>query len=246
MKAISSVLTLLAAAAISVGGLKADIMATYTSRAGFGGNDTLGWGQLGACNQNVAPTFNATSAGGLNLTGSLASGHAKETIERDSSGNSGCGYDGWYGNFAAGDNLLWNDGTGAGPVTLNFGNSIAGVGLQIQSTTSGNFTALIDAYNGANLLGSFSENGVSAYTADNSAIFLGLRDLSASNITSLKISLTSAPNNTITNFAVNQLSLDDQVPFAPTPEPSSVGMLGLVLGVVALAYLRKKMLQRCE
>jgi hypothetical protein len=248
MKSISSVVTLLAAAAISVGGLKADNLVTYSSRAGFGGNDTLDWGQLGACNQNVAATFNATSAGGLNLTGSLASDHVRENKQRDISGNSGCPYDGWYGNFAAGDNLVWTGITGAAPVTLNFASSISGVGFQIQSDHSGNFTAQIDAYNGATLLGSFSGNGVSAYTADNSAIFLGLRDLSGSNITSLVISLTSAPGNSITDFAFNQLSLDDHVgALTPAPEPSMVGIaLVLFLGMVAFAHRWKTMLQRCE
>jgi hypothetical protein len=225
-------------AAMSVGSLKADIFMSFSSRAAFGGNDTVDWGQLGPCNQNVAPTFNATSAGGVNLTGSLASGHAQLTKERDGAGNGGCGFDGWFGNFAAGDNLLWTGSTGTGPVTFNFGSPLARIGFQIESAVAGNFVARIDAYNGATLLDSFSENGVSAYTADNSAIFLGLRDLSGSNVSSLVISLTSATNNNVANFALNQLSLDT---LAPVPEPSIIGMFAFVFGIVALVY-RKEMM----
>ena len=215
----------IALASVSV--LSADTTVGTITRAGY--NDSVDWGQLGACNQSVAPTFNATSVGGLTVTGSEASGHVEEDIQSPP----GCSYDGWSGNFAPGANLLWTAqslGAGSGPITLGFSSPVSGAGLQIQPDAIGAFTAEIDAYDGATLLGTFLENGVSTENGDNSAIFIGINDLSAPDITSVVIGVLG--NN---NFSVNQLSLLT-TPMTSTPEPSSVGMsLLLGLGVIGAA-----------
>jgi PEP-CTERM motif len=228
-KQVRSTLILTATAAIalaSVSVLSADTTVGTTSRAGY--NDSTDWGQLGACNQSVAPTFTATSAGGLTVTGSEASGSAQETIQRNADSSGGCSYDGWFGNFTPGDNLLWTGVAGSGPITLGFSSAVSGAGLQIMRNAFGAFTAEIDAYNGATLLGTFTEAGNSAFTADNSAIFIGINDLTGPDITSIVISTDSS------SFAVNELSLLTST--TSTPEPSSVGMaLLLGLGVIGAA-----------
>lgn len=214
----------IALASVSV--LSADTTVGTTTRAGY--NDSTDWGQLGACNQSVAPTFTATSAGGLTVTGSEASGHVQEDIQRNADATGGCAYDGWYGNYTPGDNLLFTGFTGSGPITLGFSSAVSGAGLQIMSNAFGPFTAEIDAYNGATLLGTFTEVGTAGFTADNSAIFIGLNDLTGPNITSIVIGETSG------DFTVNQLSLLTNA--NTVPEPSSVGMaLLLGLGVIGAA-----------
>ncbi len=76
------------------------------------------------------------------------------------------------------------------------------------------------------------------------APFLGLEGAIGANISSVVISLTSASNNLTSDLAIGQLSLQT---VASTPEPSSIGItIGLVMGMVALASRRKKMVQRCE
>jgi hypothetical protein len=101
--------------------------------------------------------------------------------------------------------------------------------LFLKGTTTRAFTAEIDAYNGATLLGTFSEVGVSTETEDNSASFIGINDLSGSDITSIVIGV-----NGTGDFAVNQLSL--LTSNNTVPEPLSVGMaLLLGLGVVGAA-----------
>jgi len=167
----------------------------------------------------------------VTVTGSEATGQAVEDVQSPP----GCpSYDGWNGNFAPGANLLWTGYNGSlGPLTLGFSSPVSGAGLQIMSDYYGAFTAEIDAYNGATLLGTFTEAGVSNGNADNSAIFIGINDLSGPNITSIVISESDAirPGD----FAVNQLSLLT-TSTTSTPEPSSVGMaLLLGLGVIGAA-----------
>jgi len=81
-------------------------------------------------------------------------------VDEDIQSPPGCAYDGWFGNFAPGDNLLWTAtplGAGAGPITLGFSSAVSGAGLQVQTDIYMAFTATIDAYDGATLLGSFTE-----------------------------------------------------------------------------------------
>ena len=236
MRSISFLLTISAMTLGSAAILSADVVVGTTTRTGY--NDSVDWGQVGLCNQTVASTFSATSAGGLTVTGREASGHVEGDIQRNADSSGGCSYNGWFGNFAPGDKLLYTGNAfsvGSGPVTLGFSTGVSGAGLQIMRDGFGGFTATIDAYNGATLLGTFSEAGTSGFTADNSAIFIGINDLSGANITSIVI------NTDTSNFAVNQLSLLTNA----VPEPSSVGMaLLLGLGVLTAAHRRRKNLSQ--
>lgn len=233
MRSISFLLTISAMTLGSAAILSADVVVGTTNRTGY--NDSVNWGQLGLCNQTVASTFSATSSGGLTVTGSEASGHVEGDVQRNADSSGGCSYNGWFGNFAPGDNLIFTGFTGLGPLTLGFSTGVSGAGLQIMRNAFGAFTATIDAYNGATLLGSFSEGGTSAFTADNSAIFIGINDLSGPNITSIVINTDSS------DFAVNQLSLLTNA----VPEPSSIGMaLLLGLGVLTAAHRRRKNLSQ--
>src|SRR5262249_56044605 len=111
---------------------------------------------------------------------------------------------GWGGNFAPGDLLYWTaGGGGSGPVTLDFGTQkLSAIGAQIQADYFGAFTAQLTAFdsNGVNL-GSFTENGNSTSSADNSAIFIGLMSTSG-DISKVVFAVTAATNNP-GDFALN-------------------------------------------
>ncbi len=184
--------------AVSVG--KADTLQLFTNRGDFGGDDMADWGQLGVCMAPIPNPFAATSnVGGLGITGAFAGpGVGQVRIQTV------CG---WAGNFAFGDILVWTNAPGQGPLTLSFDSPIVGAGAQIQADFFGPFTAQIEAFSDDTSLGSFTEDGVSSPTGNNSAIFIGVKDLDGANVTSIVFSLTAAAGDPM-DFAINKLSLD--------------------------------------
>ncbi len=197
-----------------------------TNRADAG-SDLADWGQLGSSFTPIPNPFNATSTGGVGITGTFACCGG----ERRDQGN------GWAGNFANGDHLVWTEGNG--PLTLSFSTPLSAVGAQIQADYFGAFTAQIQAYNGNTLLGTFSESGNSTSNGDNSAIFIGVKD-STAEITSIVFSLTSC-SNACTDFAINQLSLTSSGG-QQVPEPASMFLLGS--GLLGVASSLRKRLQK--
>lgn len=188
-----------------------------TSRPAFDtlGFDTVDWGQLGGSFTVVGSPFGALSAGLNTLTVS----DAGATFERRDQGS------GWSGNFASGDKVIWTKGNN-GPMTIAFLNAVGGVGYQIQSDFFGPFVANLEAFDGANnSIGSVSESGNSAFTGDNSAIFIG--GTSPTAIAKVVISLTSAPSNMTADFAINRL--DTVGSNSNVPEPGTFAMLGGML-----------------
>src|SRR5690349_9154939 len=111
---------------------------------------------------------------------------------------------GWNGNFRNGDELLWTNSPGQGPLTFTFECcGVRGVGANIQTDFFGPFTALIQgfSFSGA-LIDSFSEDGYS--NGDGSAIFIGLNDRNITDIQSVTFSITSCMAD-CNDFAINQL-----------------------------------------
>ena len=194
---------------------RADTIVGFTDRTTFGGNDSANWNQLGASGATIPNPFSANSSGGLHITGSFAvSGGTGQVLVQGTS---------FFGNFANGDFLISTTTNGNGPLTLAFSQGIIGAGAQIQEDFFGPFTAQVQAFNGSTLLGSFSEAGISSMAGDNSAIFIGLKDLSGANITSLVFSVPTCSIPTCTDFDINRLSLDTRQ--VPVPEPSSFFLL---------------------
>jgi hypothetical protein len=187
---------------------------------------------LGPDNTPINNPFSANTIGGIGITGSFRGAGTGFVAVEDPISRS------WVGNFTIGDVLIYNNALGAISLVLNTG--VSQVGAQIQSTFYGPFTAEIDAYSGATLLGSFLENGNSNDLENGSAIYLGVQDSTSANITKVVFSLTSAAS-TPADFAINGLSVTP--PGAATvPEPASWMLLCSVLAVVGLT--RRRVLAR--
>ena len=144
-----------------------------------------------------------------------------QTMERRDQDN------GWAGNFASGEALLWTQDT-PGAMVMRFAKTVQDVGMDIQADSYGAFTGRITVYNGLDQqIGSFDVNGDSQYQAGSLA-FLGAHS-DISDILSVKIEVLGGED-----FAV------DRVSFAgcnAVPEPAS--MSALALGVAGL--LRRRM-----
>jgi hypothetical protein len=179
---------------------RADNLQLYTSRTAFGGNDMVDWGQLGPCMTPIPNQFFAHS----NVTGVVIDGFFLGGGVGEVRIQTMCG---WGGNFASGDVVVWTRSPGQGPLRLLFCESVVGAGVQIQSDFFGPFTARIEAFNGDTSLGSFTEEGNSTPSGDNSAIFIGVKDLDGPHITSLVLSLTAAFSDPA-DFAINKMALD--------------------------------------
>lgn len=201
-----------------------------TCRTGTGclnGTDSYDW------TTNYGPPFSpipnnsvATSNGGLRATVNFAGGG---NGERRDEGN------GWGGNFAFGDELLWTNSPGQGPLTLTFTVSVGGVGANIQADFFGDFTAMIQAFDvHGHLIDTFTEQGNSNPNGDDSAIFIGLVD---SGIKTVTFSLTSCVED-CGDFAINQLDITTCCG-RPVPEPASVFLVGTALLCVGRGVRKK-------
>jgi hypothetical protein len=182
-----------------------------TSRSALAGTDLVKWGNFGPAGTLVANPSTILSNGAFSVNVSkTVSGAFKIDAQLPASVGASAS---WTGNFAPGDLLLYTNNFGidqVNPITLDFGaTAVAAGGAQIQANAHGKFTAKVEAFDaGGTSLASFTENGNSTGTEDNSAIFLGISSTSAT-IYKIALSITKAGNAGLSkpgkgDFAINE------------------------------------------
>lgn len=175
-------------------------------------SDAYSWSQLGDFTV-VGSSVGLTSNTGYNGVANFA---GPNSITISQCGSGAC----WSGNFNPGDELMWTsagDGTANGPVDFSLGGSFSSVGAAVQVDAPGPFTATISAYNGNTFLGSYTVSS----DANGDVVYLGLTDLSGTNITRAVFGLNSCGgvDCDTRDFAIDQIEVT-------TPEPGSLALLG--------------------
>lgn len=205
-----------------------------TAESGIAPDGLIDWGVLGGSFTAVPQPFTTAVPGipGLSVDVSQT---GSANFERRDQGN------GWAGNFGAGEELLWTQGTN-GPMTFDFSNSIQGFGAQIQADFFGPFTAEISAYDALNnLLGTFQVLGNSTSAGDDSAIFIGVLSSSA-DIARIVLGVPIA-NFGPQDFAINgpRVQADG---ITAIPEPGTMMLLGSGIAAVVARARRKSRRQQ--
>lgn len=169
------------------------------TRAEIAGNGKIDWASAAANNTDVNgnPFVIESSIGHRYYVRKATLGNFQRVTE-------GLG---WAGCFATGDALL-RHGNSDGPVIIehaSLGGACSAIGMQVEANQPGPFIATLRAYdaNGV-LLTTVTANGTSAATADNSAVFIGVKS------TGENIHSVSVDTNTTAwggDFAINQVSI---------------------------------------
>lgn len=198
-----------------------DSLVVVTNSAAQGANDSVAWSQLGSDATTLSSAFVVTSAQGVGVNVSLAGANSLTSVVCTATPCS------WTGTgFNAGDTLLWTSDAGNGgngPLTLAFAQGVSGAGALIQADGPGQFTAQIQAFNGATLLGSFTV----ASDANGDAAYIGVTDQTGSNITSVVFSLNSC-TGVCTDFALDTVAIANGPSF-----PLAVTLSGTGSGAVS-------------
>jgi len=207
----SGIFSLAAAVLIAAAPVLADNLSLITTSGGQSANDSIQWSHLGGDATSLGTSFPISSEKGLNVTCGLTGSGSLTALLCPASP---CSWGGASSGMVAGDELVWTSDTGNsgnGPLTLSFNNSVSGGGAFVQADTPGQFTAQIQAFNGANSLGTVSEQSNS--TGD--PIYIGVKDTTGPNINKLVFSLTTCTGD-CTDFGVDAVALNNGAAGSPS------------------------------
>ena len=194
---------------------RADSLALVTDQAAQSADDSVPWSQLGSNGTSLPVSFDANSIGGTTVSVALTGPDSLLSVVCPSSACS------WMGRgLPAGDSLLWtSDGHngGNGPITLSFDDDVAGAGAFIQADSPAQFTAQIEAFDGATSLGSFS------VTSDSTGqpLYIGVLDNSDANISSIVLTVSDSAGQSMTDFAIDTLYLTSSAVAPPAAIPTA-------------------------
>ena len=200
----------LAAIVFSAAIARADSLAVVTSQAAQSANDSISWSVLGADATPVPATFSHPSAGGLGITGTLVGPNSLVSVVCPAAS---CSWGGSTG-FVASDHLIWTADAGVsgnGPLKLAFGSKIFGAGAKIQADGPSQFTAKVEAFNGAVSLGFFTV----ASNVAGDATYIGVKDSTAANISSIVFSVTACQGD-CSDFAIDTVFIKKPASGTPT------------------------------
>ncbi len=238
-----------------------------STREASGANDFVDWSSMSNISTTGPSTFNLTSAGQLSITGTQNGSFQIRTqsspgfpvtfdtanaIQRSNAiAASGSDPKLWDGNFTAGEQVYWNNGSEDG-LTLTFSTPVSSVGAQLNSLFYRNsidanpstpnrlltslFEGEITVFDGTNPLGTaLSGFGRTTAAADGTAGFFGVTSSSADITKIVFNTYNTAGRGKDANFAINRLSIGNP---QAVPEPFSI--LGTLFGGAAALKMRKR------
>lgn len=205
-----------------------------TSEGGIAADGKTNWLALGGNSTLIPEPFDHAISGisGLNVNVSKAIGTQFQRLTQST---------GWIGNFAVGEELLYSNGQG--PIRLVFDAPIEGAGAQIQSNSSGVFSATIEAFDtGGTSLGMLSVDGHSDAAADDSAVFIGVLSDTGNTIGAIEINIAH-PTDINDDFAINDVRIQQaDAGSSPVPESANNAVWAAILLALPLLFVRPKTL----
>jgi hypothetical protein len=193
----------LAILAVVAAPAKAGGVVLVKSKSALDGDDLINWAQLGKPLTIVNTPATVTSNGGLSATVSNLGGSSLASARQG---------DPWDGNFAQNAPIIvTGQFTPSGSISITFATPVYAVGAQMGynwiSAVPMPFTEVITAYDiDNNLLGTFTETGEMDDLANNSAIFIGIRD-SIPEISTVVFSTTSTFGGYPGSIAIDNVTL---------------------------------------